>query len=142
MSNANSKAIHIAAIIAILDFFALRFSLRVELETACSSRVATPSRMPFSIFAPFSFLPKLQMMIVSPTLGGRVRCPKAEIQTKYFIPFAVAKPNPFSSFHCVTVALFVLGVRKPSVVGLFKCRKEFLAFFLEFHYAPVAIAYN
>jgi hypothetical protein len=51
------------------------------------------------------------MMIVSPTFGGLTGCPKAEIWTKYFIPFAVAKPNPFSSFHCVTVALFVMGMR-------------------------------
>ncbi|ADL26183.1 conserved domain protein [Fibrobacter succinogenes subsp. succinogenes S85] len=53
------------------------------------------------------------MMIVSPTLGGLTGCPKAEIWTKYFVPFAVAKPNPFSSFHCVTVALFVMGMGKP-----------------------------
>jgi hypothetical protein len=53
------------------------------------------------------------MMIVSPTFGGLTGCPKAEIWTKYFAPFAVAKPNPFSSFHCVTVALFVMGMGKP-----------------------------
>ena len=85
--------------------------MRTGEDAACSSREATPSRIPFSILEPFSVLPKLQMMIVSPTLGGLTGCPKAEIWTKYFIPFAVAKPNPFSSFHCVIVALFVMGMR-------------------------------
>ena len=66
--------------------------------------------MPFSILAPFSVLPKLLMIIVSPTFGDRTGCPNAEIWKKYLDPFAVANPNPFSSFHCVMVALFVMGM--------------------------------
>ena len=89
------------------------------MKSACSSREATPSSIPFSILAPFSVLPKLQMMIVSPTLGGRTGCPKAEMWTKYFVPFAVAKPNPFSSFHSVIVALFVMGMVKTLILSLF-----------------------
>ena len=53
------------------------------------------------------------MMIVSPTRGCRTGCPNAEMWKKNFVPFTVAKPNLFSSFHCVTVALFVMGMSVP-----------------------------